>query len=77
MNEDLNLLANQVAGLIIGAHRVVVSTSARINTESGIPDSRSPGRIWDKFDPDDFTHRNFMSDLGARTKHWQMPLGGV
>lgn len=74
MNKDLNLLADQVADLIVNARRVVVFTGAGISTESGIPDFRGPGGIWEKFDPDDFTYRKFISDLGARKKHWQMLL---
>jgi len=72
MTENLNILADRVAGLIIDAKRVVVFTGAGISTESGIPDFRSPGGIWERFDPDDFTYQKFVSDPVARRKHWQM-----
>ena len=72
MTEDLNTLADRVADLIINARRVVVFTGAGISTESGIPDFRSPGGIWERFDPDDFTYQKFVSDPEARKKHWQM-----
>jgi len=72
MTENLNILADRVAGLIIDAKRVVVFTGAGISTESGIPDFRSPGGIWERFDPDDFTYQKFVSDPAARGKHWQM-----
>ena len=72
MTEDLNILADRVAGLIIDAKRMVVFTGAGISTESGIPDFRSPGGIWERFDPDDFTYQKFVSDPAARGKHWQM-----
>ncbi len=72
MTEDFNILADRVAGLIIDAKRVVVFTGAGISTESGIPDLRSPGGIWERFDPDHFTYHKFVSDPAARRKHWQM-----
>jgi len=72
MTEDLDILAERVADLIINARRVVVFTGAGISTESGIPDFRGPGGIWERFDPDDFTYQKFISDPEARKKHWQM-----
>jgi len=40
---------SDLAGLISGANNIVVLTGAGISTESGIPDFRSPGGIWEKF----------------------------
>jgi len=70
--QDLDTLADRVADLIINAKRVVVFTGAGVSTESGIPDFRSPGGIWERFDPDDFTYQKFVSDPEARRKQWQM-----
>jgi NAD-dependent deacetylase len=70
--QNLDALAQKVAELIINAKRLVVFTGAGISTESGIPDFRSPGGIWSRFDPDDFTYQKFVSDAGARRKQWQM-----
>jgi len=70
--QKLDVLAEKVADLIIGAQRMVVFTGAGISTESGIPDFRSPGGIWSRFDPDDFTYQKFISDPEARRKQWQM-----
>lgn len=70
--QNLEALAQKVAELIIGAKKLVVFTGAGISTESGIPDFRSPGGIWSRFDPDDFTYQKFVSDAGARRKQWQM-----
>ena len=70
--QNLGVLADRVADLIIGAKKLVVFTGAGISTESGIPDFRSPGGIWSRFDPDDFTYQKFVSDPGARRKQWQM-----
>lgn len=69
---ELGNLAEKVADLIISARRVVVFTGAGVSTESGIPDFRSPGGIWDRFDPDEFTYQRFVSDKESRRKQWQM-----
>ncbi|MFQ6122770.1 MAG: NAD-dependent protein deacylase [Dehalococcoidales bacterium] len=71
-NQDLEILADKVADLIVNAKRVVVFTGAGISTESGIPDFRSPGGIWERFDPDDFTYQKFVSNPDSRRKQWQM-----
>jgi len=63
---------DQVAELILQARRPVVFTGAGVSTESGIPDFRSPGGIWDRFDPDDFTYQNFISTVEGRRKYWQL-----
>ena len=70
--QNLDALAEEAAGLILNAKRVVVFTGAGVSTESGIPDFRSPGGIWSRFDPDDFTYQKFIRDPEARRKQWQM-----
>jgi len=65
-------LASEVAGLINSSRRTVVFTGAGISTESGLPDFRSPGGIWQKFDPDDFTYQKFINDAAARRRQWQL-----
>ncbi|MEA2085562.1 MAG: Sir2 family NAD-dependent protein deacetylase [Chloroflexota bacterium] len=70
--KDLDILADKVADLIVSTGKVVVFTGAGVSTESGIPDFRSPGGIWDRFDPDDFTYQKFVRDAGARRKQWQL-----
>ncbi len=74
--QNLDALANRVADLIINARRVVVFTGAGISTESGIPDFRGPGGIWERFDPDEFTYQKFITDPESRRKHWQMLCEG-
>ncbi|MBN8909568.1 MAG: hypothetical protein J0H99_23905, partial [Rhodospirillales bacterium] len=49
--------------LIDAATRIVVFTGAGISTESGIPDFRSPGGIWTKQTPIDFS--DFMRSAAA------------
>ncbi len=70
--KSLNTLASRVADLIIQAKRVVVFTGAGISTESGIPDFRGPGGIWERFDPDDFTYQKFVKDAEARRRQWRL-----
>jgi NAD-dependent deacetylase len=72
LTERLDILAGRVAELIISAQRVVVFTGAGISTESGIPDFRSPGGIWERFDPDDFTYHKFIRNPETRRKQWLM-----
>ena len=69
---ELDVLADRVADLIINAKRVVAFTGAGISTESGIPDFRSPGGVWSKYDPEDFTYQKFLSHSEAKKKLWQM-----
>lgn len=40
-----------LAALLAGAEYAVVLTGAGVSTESGIPDFRSAGGIWEKYDP--------------------------
>ena len=63
---------DRVAKLICRAERPVVFTGAGVSTESGIPDFRSPGGIWDQFDPEEFTYQNFVGSLEGRRKYWQL-----
>ena len=74
---DLASLAAEVAGLIIESKRLVVFTGAGISTESGIPDFRSPGGIWERFDPDDFTYSKFVSNEESRRKQWYIFREGL
>src|SRR6516225_11427347 len=58
-----------LAGLIAGADRAVVFTGAGISTESGIPDFRSPGGIWTRMAPTDFS--DFLASDEARRETWR------
>jgi NAD-dependent deacetylase len=62
----------QVAQWIVNAKRTVVFTGAGLSTESGIPDFRSPGGVWDKYNPEDFYFQNFLASEASREKYWQM-----
>jgi NAD-dependent deacetylase len=62
----------RLAQLITESKKVIVFTGAGISTESGIPDFRSPGGIWSRYDPDDFTIQKFLSSPSARKNIWKM-----
>ena len=47
----------RVAQWIVASKGVVVFVGAGMSTESGIPDFRSPGGVWDRYDPEDFQFR--------------------
>ena len=76
LNDDLNVKIGAVADIIVGSRKVVVFTGAGVSTESGIPDFRSPGGIWSKFDPDDFTIKKFLYSPETRKKQWRILVEG-
>jgi NAD-dependent protein deacetylase/lipoamidase len=58
-----------LARAIARARRAVVFTGAGISTESGIPDFRSPGGIWTRMAPIDFS--DFLASEEARRETWR------
>lgn len=62
----------QGAELIREAANILVFSGAGLSTESGIPDFRSPGGLWEKYDPSEFEFQRFVSDEKAREKYWEM-----
>jgi len=58
--------------MIKEAEKILVFSGAGLSTESGIPDFRSPGGVWSKYDPSDFYFDKIISDEKARVKYWQM-----
>jgi len=65
-------LVDQAAEWVSHAKAVVVFAGAGISTESGIPDFRSPGGVWDRYNPEDFYFQNFLASEASREKYWQM-----
>ena len=59
----------ELARVIERARQAVVFTGAGISTESGIPDFRSPGGIWTKMAPIDFS--DFLASEKARRETWR------
>jgi NAD-dependent deacetylase len=67
MAQDTEIVS--FARLLGEARRIVVFTGAGISTESGIPDFRSPGGIWTRQTPIDFSE--FMRSEKARRETWR------
>ena len=55
--------------LISTADRISLFTGAGISTESGIPDFRSPGGLWTRQVPIDFS--DFLRSDDARRETWR------
>ena len=68
----MNDIIKKGAQMLKEAQKIVVFTGAGLSTESGIPDFRSPGGLWEKYDPMDFYYQKIISDERARTKYWEM-----
>ena len=62
----------KIAELIVDSRRVVVFVGAGLSTESGIPDFRSPGGVWDRYDPQEFDFQRFLESEASRERYWQM-----
>ena len=64
--------ADRLRDLIAEAGRIVIFTGAGVSTESGIPDFRSPGGVWDRYKPIYFD--DFMSSREARRETWRRKI---
>lgn len=62
-------MTQQLKRAIEEAYRVVIFTGAGISTESGIPDFRSPGGLWTKMSPIDFS--DFIRSEEVRREAWR------
>jgi NAD-dependent deacetylase len=60
-----------VAEMVLESKRLVVFTGAGVSTESGVSDFRSPGGIWDRFDPSELNYQSFMASEAGRERYWQ------
>jgi NAD-dependent deacetylase len=65
MDKEIELIARKINE----GGKNIVFTGAGISTESGIPDFRSQGGIWDKFRPVYFDE--FMNSREAREAYWR------
>jgi NAD-dependent deacetylase len=64
-------LIQKVADHLAQARNVVALTGAGISTESGIPDFRSPGGLWTKIDPGEFSIDRFLQNP---SRFWRLHL---
>jgi len=51
-----NKLIEQLARDIIASRQVIALTGAGVSVESGIPDFRSAGGLWSRYDPEEYAH---------------------
>jgi len=66
---DVKTAIEELRALVDGAGCIVPFTGAGISTECGIPDFRSPGGIWTKMRPIDFS--DFVASQEARDESWR------
>ena len=62
----------ELTELLADARRVVGFTGAGVSTESGIPDFRSPGGVWTRYDPRNFELDRYVTDPEVRRLSWEM-----
>src|SRR5215813_7459609 len=67
--QEARVNKQRLAELLAQARRAVVFTGAGISTESGIPDFRSPGGIWTKYQPIEFS--DFVRSADMRREAWR------
>ncbi len=63
---------DRLVDLLASAERVVGFTGAGVSTESGIPDFRSPGGVWTRYDPRNFEFDRYVADPAVRRSSWEM-----
>jgi len=61
--------AKALAHILDGARKLVAFSGAGMSTESGIPDYRSPGGVWSRFQPP--VLQEFLADEAARVRYWR------
>ena len=66
---DFSISVDRLLNMIGQADVVLPFTGAGISTECGIPDFRSPGGIWTKMRPIDFS--DFLASQEARNESWR------
>lgn len=61
----------RAAEILVNAKNALALTGAGISTESGIPDFRSPGGLWERVDPGEFSIDRFLQNPA---RFWKLHL---
>ena len=72
MNFEYEEKIELVSRWITDHEKIVIFTGAGVSTESDIPDFRSSGGIWERFDPNEFLFDNFLASQKVRAKYWKL-----
>jgi NAD-dependent deacetylase len=72
MDVHAEKMIDLIAEWIMSSTRTVLFTGAGVSTESGIPDFRSAGGIWERFDPNEFLFDKFLASEKSREKYWEL-----
>jgi len=64
----------KVSHLLSDSKEAIAFTGAGISTQSGIPDFRSPGGLWSRYQPVMF--QDFLASEAARRRYWQIKKEG-
>jgi NAD-dependent deacetylase len=68
---NMEELIGRVVDILAAATNAVALTGAGISTESGIPDFRSPGGLWTRIDPGEFSIDRFLQNPA---RFWRLHL---
>lgn len=60
----------RVAEMVAASKKCILFSGAGMSTESGIADFRSPGGLWEQWNPDELTFDKFMSSRASREHYW-------
>lgn len=69
LDDDIKSAREALAEIVGGMEAGVAFTGAGISTECGIPDFRSPGGLWTRNQPIDFS--TFLSSRASRDEAWR------
>src|SRR5262245_15863912 len=75
MTGEITALIERAADYVRRTRYNVILTGAGLSTESGIPDFRSPGGVWERFRP--IEYGDFVRSAAARREHWRYKLATV
>lgn len=70
MNQEDKI--RKAAELIKNSNYIVAFTGSGISVESGIPDFRSPGGLWERYNPNEYA--NYSTFLAHPEKYWTMHM---